>query len=969
MKDLFHGFRLEETRENLETSSSVHYYRHEKSGAPLLYLENDSQNKTFGIGFRTPPEDSTGVAHIVEHCVLSGSRKFRTKEPFMDLLKTSMQTFLNAMTFSDMTIYPVSSKNDKDFYQLTDVYMDAVFHPLMLENPFVFYQEGWHHELLNPEDEIIYKGVVYNEMRGAYSSAEGQIIDQIVSNLHPGGTYSHDSGGNPYEIPKLSLDQFKAFHQKHYHPSNALLFLHGKVNLEELLPLLDDYLNDFNRESLDIEIDFSPGFTLIQDKRFEYNASSESDSKEDSYMSYSVSMGDSTDIEQYLAREILYEILIRSQSSPVKKALFDRDLGQDLIGLYNQTAGLDFGFILKGADEKNLPEFILTLEETLRSMVEKGIDPALLEASLNRVTLTLKEAGGEHKGIEYFIQAMEAFTAGKDPLTLLEYQPVLERIKEESKNCYFEHLIEEKILNNNHKLIGLHLPNPDYYKHKDEQLKEELKQYKESLTKEEVDELIQLNEALIDFQNKEDTKEEKDSIPKLSLDDIKHKLEPIEKKVIKEEDFFVIGVPQSTSGITYMNISFDLAHLSDEERIYVSYLSKLLGISSTRKYLYDELNNEIFKKSAGLTLSPDAYRGKEDETRVTLYLNAKALHENLGGLLSLTEHVLEDTLFEKKRIKEVLQMMKSNFEMRASQAGHALTRNRLKSYFNQVALIDDELKGIGLYDHLNEILANWEDRAQDFIEKLEQVYLKLIASQGAVAVVTAEPSDLEEAMAQLKTFLGKLPANQGDAQEIGLVPKKKNEGITAPFNVQYVSKGLNFKELGYEYSGKLAVLSQYLSTDFLHNEIRAKGGAYGAGIGFERSGDITTFSYRDPNLKKTIDVYDSLEEHFRDFSMSQEDLQSIIIGTASKFDPLLSPASIGPYVLLQFLTGLTTETLEKNLNEALETTAEDFKNYTGLFRYLKELNYLCVIGNKETVEENADVFQNIRPLNVEDSKA
>lgn len=965
MNELNHGFRLEESQENMETSSTVHLYRHEKSGAPLLFLQNDDPNKTFGIGFRTPPEDSTGVAHIVEHCVLSGSDKFRTKEPFMDLVKTSMQTFLNAMTFSDMTIYPVSSKNNKDFYNLTDVYMDAVFHPLMRENPFVFYQEGWHHELLNPEDDIIYKGVVYNEMRGAYSSAESQIQDQIISHLHMGSTYSHDSGGNPYEIPKLTLENFLAFHKKHYHPSNALLFLHGDVKTEEIFPLLDDYLNEFNRENLDIEIQHSNDVSLIQDKHFEYNGDSDSSAKKDSFLSYAVSLGDSTNIEEHLAREILNELLIKSQSSPVKKALFDKELGDDLFGVFSETSGLDFGFVLKGSDEKSMHEFIHTLEDTLRVMVEEGIDKDALEAAINKITLNLKEAGGEHSGIEYFITVMKAFTQGKDPLTLLSYKRALDKITEEASKGYFENLIEEKILNNKHKLTATHVPNPDFFKKKDEQLKEELKAFKESLTKEEIDELIKLNEDLIAFQSSVDGKEEKDTIPKLELSDVNRNLPDFKREIEKVDEAFIMGVPYHTSGITYLNVSFDLGHLTDDERFYASYIAKLLGISSTSKYSYDALNNEILKLSSGLLFSPDAYRGKEGETRVTMYLSCKALDENLPKLLEITTHVLEETLFDKKRVKEILQMIKSKFEMNASYSGHALTRNRLKSYFNQVALLDDDLKGIGLFDHLNKTLHHWEESSDDFLENLGKVYKKLFSRESLVAVITTEESNLNAAKEEVKAFINNLTDTFGQRQEIEVYPKKKNEGITAPYNVQYVSKGLNFKELGYDYTGSMAVLGQYLSTDFLHNEIRAKGGAYGAGIVLERNGDVTTYSYRDPNLLKTIQTYDKLSEHLENLSIEQEDLESIIIGTASKFDPLLSASSVGPYLLTSFLTGLTRETLEKNLEEALGTKVDTLKSFSALFKYLEELNYLCVLGNKETIEGEKDLFMNLRPLTKE----
>ncbi|MFB0918901.1 MAG: insulinase family protein, partial [Clostridiaceae bacterium] len=538
--DIKNGFKIDKVVESEETGSTAYYMSHIKTGAELLFLKNEDENKTFGIGFKTPPTDSTGAAHIVEHSVLSGSRKYKVREPFMELLKGSMQTFLNAMTFSDMTIYPISSMNDKDFLNLTDVYLDSVFYPAMYEKKEVFMQEGWHHELLNPEDPVTYKGVVYNEMRGAYSSPERQVFGDIMRNLHPGSTYSHESGGYPYDIPNLSFENFVDFHKKYYHPSNSLIFLYGNVDIDSVLNLLnEEYLSNFEKRDTKVEMNLSDTNEKVREMDFYYAADESANDENNTYFSYSVNHGTTKDSKDVFMNALLGEILVNSESSPVKLALLEKGLGEDVFGIDSGSYFQDFGIVVKNTDIARKEEFVALVDETLNSIVENGFNKDLLLASINRTEFAMREAQGTLKGIIYFINAMSSWRYEEDPLLGLNFNSIFKELRDNLDTGYFETYIKEKILESNNKLITIHRPKFGLFTEADEKAEQELKEFKATLSQNDIDELIKTNQELIKFQTTEDSKEDKATIPHLELSDIKKEIPEIHQEVINNEDYSI----------------------------------------------------------------------------------------------------------------------------------------------------------------------------------------------------------------------------------------------------------------------------------------------------------------------------------------------------------------------------------------------------------------------------------------------
>lgn len=966
INESYFGFTLESITPAEESGALAHLFIHNKTKARLLWLQNEDTHKTFAIGFRTPPADSTGVAHIVEHCVLSGSRKFKTREPFMEMYKTSMQTFLNAMTYQDMTLYPISTKNDTDFLNLSDVYLDAVFFPSMYERKEVFLQEGWHHELLRPEDDIIYKGVVYNEMRGAFSNAESQIELQVQSALHPDGTYSHESGGYPYTIPSLSYQDFLAFHKRYYHPSNSLIYLYGKVPFEAFMQRLDEeYLALFEASTLPTEID--PGEPLSAERKaaFYYNAEEGASEEKQAYLSYSTTIGQADDVYTSLLHALLDEILVGSESSPLKQALLEKQFGEDLISLKGHAYHLDFGLAVKNADAARLDAFRQTVEDTLQDIVRKGLPEDLVLAALNKLELFLRRAWGSNKGIFYFVRAMGVYRYGLNPLEGLQYSSLLEQVRHQISGGILEQIIQERILANPAKLIAVHRPQPGLFKAMDEEQAQALKRYKASLDEQEIHALIEENEKLLKFQQTEDSPEDKATLPYLTLEDIQREITAVEQSKVMVHKAEVLLHPVSSGGVCYVNMAFSLESLNQEELVYASYLAEILGIIDTREHKYTDLNNEILKYTAGIRLTPKVYIDHRDSTKYypKLMLSAYSLGMHTPKLFALVAEVLLMSDFsDSKRLLEVLQRMRSQLEMHYDNAGNEVAMRRVKSYFSQAGRYKEEMSGLELYFHLQDLLDHYEERVDAFKSTLQAVSAKIFNQTKLIVAMQATAPDLERMNGELTQCLERFPVRVQDKVEIHFDLAKRNEGILSAGGVQYVSKGASFKPYGVDYQGNMVVVKALLSRDFLHNQIRAQGGAYGAGVSIEPSGDVITFSYRDPNLKKTVQVYDEMGRYLRELNLEEPDITHTIIGTLMSFDPVIDASELGEVMLARYISGITKQDIEERLHEAMATTLDDLRSYADLFDRLMQENYLCVYGNAEEIKKEEQLFIEIRPL-------
>ena len=966
--EYLHGFKKLGEEISNETGSTVCYYEHEKSGAQLVHLKNEDPHMAFGIGFRTPPEDSTGVAHILEHSVLSGSRKFKTREPFMELLKSSMNTFLNAMTFPDMTIYPLSSMNQKDFKNLVDVYMDAVLFPRIHDMEEIFLQEGWHYHLLDKTDPITYNGVVYNEMRGAYSSPEANVAQAVARALNEGTTYDHEAGGYPYDIPSLSFDDLKSFHKKYYHPSNSLIFLYGDANREEIFHLLDEeYLTHFDARNPDSDLVLKNQPAGLKRREFSYPGDESHTAKEHSYLSYAVSLGHADSVEDTMINTILSEILINSESSPLKKALLENNMGEDLMGLSSDTYYLDFGLAVKHASDERLDELVDIVETTLNKLVEEGIDEKLLLASINRTEFKLREARGSLKGIMYFITAMSAWRYGNDPMALLNFQPVFDKFRAEMNHGFFEKIIKERILENPVKLIAVHRPETGMFTKMDQIQDEKLKTLKESLSDEELDDLVVMNQKLLKFQMTEDSKEDKATIPHLEIEDIERKIPHIEETELKEGNTTILFHPFISSDINYLTASFSMSQIKKEDIVWVGYLSAILGITDTENHSYSELNNEINIYTSGISTNPVVYKklSQVNQFEARFNVSTSAMGDYSPKMFEFFREVLLHTDFsDSKRLKEILLMLRSNMEAGFDFQGHTIAMARVASFFDQGSRYQEELTGVAFYDHINSLLNNFDEEAAQFSHHLNRV-AKIIFNQSDLYIsLTGEEERRDELVKEARSFINDLPkvSSNKKIEPVQFELGHRKEALTSASGVQYVAKGFNLKALGHEYNGELTVLSSILSMDYLHNAIRARGGAYGAGISISPNGNVTTFSYRDPNLRATIETYDKMGDFLRNLVLDDEDIKKYIIGSMTRFNPPLTASDINGLLLARRFSDSSEAQIEERMGQAIETTRESIMAKADLIDELMAQDYLAVLGSGDKIKEQKDLFHVIRPI-------
>lgn len=962
-----HGFKLihEEYLKDIDSNAKI--FKHEKSGARLLSLENDDDNKSFGIGFRTPPKNSTGVAHILEHAVLNGSRKFKTREPFMDLLKGSLQTFLNAMTFSDKTIYPIASRNSKDFHNLMDVYLDAVFYPKIYDVKEIFLQEGWHYELLKKEEEIKYKGVVYNEMRGAYSSPTSVMYQEFAKGLFPDTIYGNESGGEPYTIPELSYEEFLDFHRSYYHPSNSYIYLYGNMDLEKELKFInDEYLSHFNYKSVDSSIEDQTPFTEKSIIESEYSLATGEDATDKDYLIYGTRTCEKSDLLESYTNDILLNVIFSDDSAPVKLALMEKGIGEDILDVATDGKEVGFGICAINTSRDRLQEFEDTIEDTLRKVIKEGINKDQLRANINSKAFSLKENNNFHTpGVIYMIQALDTWLYDKDPLMQFRYESLLDELNEKIDTDYYEQYLEDKFLNNKHKVVMSLNATPGLNSSKDEDVKLRLENYKKSLSDEEIDNLIKENEKLSKFQNRVDTIEEKDTIPTLELSDVNTDIKdiPLIKKI--KDNIEILHTPLFTKKINYVKIIFDVDFMKKEDILYMSLLNDILGLMDTENYDYTELSTlrKLYTGSLYNALTTWADFSGKTPYKKGVFISSKATVENTKKMFEIIEEIYLRTKFEnKKRFKEILQKIKFRIETAILESGNSFAALRNTSYYTERGAFNEYNSGISYYDFIVEILDDFDNLADDTLARMKKLSDDTFTKDKLIIHFTTDNKDYDDAEKIALDFANNLSKKDIEKNLIKFDLNSNQEGIMTSANINYVIKGANLNEFNYKYSGTTQVLTNFLSSEYLYNNIRAQGGAYGTGISLNKSGVMIMMSYRDPNLKNTLNVYDNLPEYLKNIDLDKRDLDQFIIGSVSKFDPPMTNPVKGAKALDMYISGSSMDNVRKGLKEALETNVEDIKAFAPLIEKALEENNITVIGNKEAIEENKEIFKDIRNL-------
>lgn len=944
--------------------------RHKKSGARIAILSNNDDNKVFYIGFRTPPEDETGVPHIIEHTTLCGSKKFPVKDPFIELAKGSLNTFLNAMTYPDKTVYPVASCNDQDFKNLMDVYLDAVFNPNITKYEEIFKQEGWHYELTGKDDELKINGVVYNEMKGAYSSPDEVLSSQIYRSLFPDNTYSKDSGGNPEYIPKLTYEEYLDFYHKYYHPSNSYIYLYGDMDVVERLEWLDkEYLSLYDYKKVNSEINKQPAFDEIKNVEAQYSITMDDSQENKTYLSYNRVVGDSLDEMLYQAFDVLDYALVSSPGAPVKQALIDAGIGDDVYGSYD--AGIlqpVFSFVAKNANASQADEFESIIENTLKEVVKTGINKEALLAGINSSEFKFREAdfGQFPKGLLFGLNCLDSWLFDDmKPFIHLECLGTFAKLRKAVDTDYFEKLIQEYLLDNTHGSSVTVKPKRGLGNEREEALAKELSDYKASLSDEEIKKLIEDTEHLKKYQEEPSSDEDLRKLPMLTRADMKKNAMPFSNIEDELLDVKVVRHDIESNGIDYISFLFDAGDFAQSELGYLGFFTNALGLVSTEKYSYTDLANATNIYTGGISTGTASHPDIKDRNNFVFKFEVKlkVLEKNLDKALELMEQMLLSSDFtDTKRLGELVAQIKARLQANLSSSGHLVAAMRSMSSFSRYALYQDELKGIAFYRSICRIEKELSESPKSVSDKLAAIAKKLFARNRMLISFTGN----NEAYGNAKPSLEKVIAGFDKMSAVGNQAEvhfnTAKEAFIDASQIQYVAKTGDFICEGYEYTGALRLLRIILSYDYLWINVRVKGGAYGCMNTFLRSGESYFVSYRDPNLSDTLDVYDRIPEYIKSFSPDERDMTKYIIGTFSALDTPMNPEAKGSRSLSAYLEGITYEQIQKERNEILNAQPEDIRRLADLVEAVLKKDSICVIGNENMIKESAGLFENVEKL-------
>ncbi len=950
--------------------SEGYLLRHKKSGARILLVENNDDNKVFYIGFRTPPADSTGLPHIMEHSVLCGSKNFPAKDPFVELVKGSLNTFLNAMTYPDKTVYPVASCNDKDFQNLMHVYMDAVLYPNIYEHEEIFRQEGWSYHLDDKDDKLSYNGVVYNEMKGAFSSPEGVLDRVILNTLFPDTSYANESGGDPEVIPNLTYEQFLDFHRTYYHPSNSYIYLYGDMDMKEKLDWLDrEYLSKFDVRDIDSAIRYQQPFDEMKELTIPYSVASDEPEEENTYLSYNKVIGTSLDKELYLAFQILDYALLSAPGAPLKKALTDAGIGKDIMGSYdNGIYQPIFSVIAKNAEETQKNAFVKLIEDVLSDIVKNGVDKKSLEAGINYHEFRYREAdfGNYPKGLMYGLQVIDSWLYDdENPFMHIEALQTFEYLKKQMGTRYYEDLIQKYLLDNSHGAVVVVRPEKGRTARMEAELEKKLADYKERLGKEEIEKLVERTHQLEAYQSEPESEEVLNRIPVLKREDISREIMPI-----FNEEMELAGIPLvfhdiDTNGIGYIDAMFDLSDTTEEDLPYVGILQSVLGIIDTEHYGYGELFNEVNVHTGGIGTSVELYNDvtkiREKAFKATFEIKGKALYPKLPKIFEMTGEILAySKLSDTKRIKEILAMLKSRLLMKFQSSGHTTAALRAMSYASPSAKFKDMTSGIAFYQVVAELEEHFEEKKDMLCTKLETLARNIFRADNMMLSFTAEKTGLAGLEEQIRLLKGKLYTGAAKPTPCIIHCAKMNEGFKTASKVQYVARTGNFIDNGAAYTGALQILRVILSYEYLWQNIRVKGGAYGCMSNFTRIGDGYFVSYRDPNLRRTNDVYEGVVDFLKNFTVSDRDMTKYIIGTMSGIDQPLTPAAKGDRSMNLYMCKVSADLIREERQQILDARQDDIRALYRVAEAILKADQLCVIGGEDKIEEDRDMFMEVK---------
>lgn len=974
------SYTLEQSEFIREIDSFALSLRHKVSGARVLILSNTDENKVFSVGFRTPPKDAAGVPHIIEHTVLCGSKHFPAKDPFVELVKGSLNTYLNATTYPDKTLYPVASCNRKDFENLMHVYMDAVFYPNIYEHEEIFKQEGWHYELNDPDEPVIYNGVVFNEMKGAFSSEEGVLERFIMNSLFPDTAYGQESGGDPAHIPDLTYGEYLDFHRRYYHPSNSYIYLYGDMDVEERLEWMDaNYLKDFPAISPDSSIGMQKPFDKMKELSKEYAVSETADCSEKTYYAYAAAMDITMDQEACRAFELLSYVLVEMPGAPLKQALLDAGLGNDVdVDFCDILRQSYFAVTTKNAGPGEREKFGRVVRTTLEKLVKEGIDRKALEAAINGTEFKEREAdfGSFPKGLLYGLKTMKTWLYDdSQPYASLCFDKFYPFLREQLSTDYYEQLIQKYLLDNPHSVLIEMMPKLGLAAENEKKEKERLAAYKAGLTPEEIQQLIADTKALKAYQEEPTPKKVLEMIPMLSREDIDKNVQPFINEETCLHGVKTIHHDINTNDIIYLRMLFDAKEL-EEYVPQLSFLATLLGYMDTEKHSYMEFDTETNFYTGGIASDVNIfcmYEDKEDY-RIRFEVRTKVLRSKVEEALDLMAEMMFGTLFtDDKHLKEVVAETRSRLKMRLMSAGHQAAAARAVSYFSASGWLNDASVGLGYYQYLVQLDEHFDEEKENLKAGCRALLQRVFTKENLILSCTCNKEGLAALDRVLGGFMESLAGYQsvssaGTEEPIAILqsypvnPQQRNEGLMTPAEIQYVAVAGSFEEMGDVNYGALRVVRHMLNYGYLWNEVRVKGGAYGVFCQFNHDKEGFFASYRDPKLSETIDIYKEAAAFLEDYEAEEREILKTVIGTISGMDTPLTPAMKGRRSMTAYLTGTPVEMLQQERDQVLACSCEDIRKTASVIDAVTGAGNLCVIGNEQHLQQEKELFNELSPL-------
>lgn len=966
-----HGFVLLKEVEVPEINSKVYLYRHIKTGAELMSAVNDDENKVFGITFRTPPTDSTGLPHIMEHSVLCGSRKYPVKEPFVELIKGSLNTFLNAFTYPDKTCYPVASTNLQDFYNLVDVYLDAVLYPLI--SPYTLMQEGWHYELTEKNEKMSFKGVVYNEMKGAYSSPDDILGDESQMQLMPDSSYGYQSGGDPECIPDLTYDQFKKFHETFYHPTNAKIYFYGDDDPENRLKILNEYLKDFEPIKINSMPDLQKKFSKPIRKIIPYDSGEDIENAK-AYLTVNWLLPEGDQSELVLSLAILEHILLGTPASPLRKVLIESGLGEDVVGrgLINDMRQMAFSTGMRGISVDSVDKVEQLIISSLEKIVSEGIDPKTIEASLNTIEFSLREnnTGPYPRGLIVMLRSLGSWLYDRDPIAPLAFQKTLDSIKSklEAGKFKFEDLITKFLINNSHRVTVILKPDPKIGAEQATKEKKRLETTQNKLSENQIEQVIQDTLELKKLQETPDSPEALATIPILSKDDLDPQISILPNQIIKTSPSTILYHDLFTSDILYLDLGFNLKSLPVEFLPYMRLFMRSLLEMGTKKETFVELIQRIGRETGGIRQS--LYTSEKaimNDFVANLMIRSKVVTNKVPALLSILEDILLIPDFSnKQRFLQILLEEKSGMEAGIIPSGHRVVNNRLKAQYSDSAWITEQMSGIDYLFFIRKLINQFDQEWETISTILEKIRTTLVSQNNLLVNITIDQHNFDQLKPMIETFASSLPSTDIDKPEWKLSKHVLNEGLIIPSQVNFVGKGGNLYDLGYQEHGSISVITQYLRSTWLWEKIRVQGGAYGGFCSFDRfSGLFSYLSYRDPNILETISNYDKTAQFILKNEINEAELTKSIIGAIGEIDAYQLPDAKGYTAMLRFFLGITDEDRQKYRSELLSTTNKDFSQFANVLEHLNQQANIVVLGSAEAIEkvnQENQLFKEIRKI-------